>query len=112
MATNKRVMVYIICRMVEMGNQGLGPMISDWWVDCTVNGSKDIAAIKAERNAAGNGSKTSVVQYHVYYADGGHARFKENYYLAEEKALWPSVPTVDPFGLYPTPELLPEQLPV
>jgi len=103
----QRVMVYIICRLVERANAGTGVIVDDWWVDCTVNGSSDIAAIKAERNGAGNGTKTSVVQYHVYYADGGHVRFKENYYLAEETALWPSDPSLRPDPLVPTPELLP-----
>lgn len=107
MATSKRVMVYIICRLIEMDNQGLGPQVDDFWVDCTENGSTDIAAIKAARNAAGNNTKTSVTQYHVYYQDGGHGRFKENYYLTEEKSLWPSVPTTDPAALVPTPEFLP-----
>lgn len=107
MAGDKRVMIYIICRMIEMDNQGLGPMVDDFWVDCTVNGSADIVAIKAARNAAGNGTKTSVTQYHVYYQDGGHGRFKESYYLAEERALWPSLPTADPSVLLPVPEFLP-----
>lgn len=102
----QRVMVYIICRLVEVDQAGTGNIVDDWWVDCTANGSSDIVAIKAARNGAGNNTKTSVVQYHVYYADGGHARFKENYYLAEEKALWPSVPTADPSVLLPTPEYL------
>ncbi|QNO00473.1 hypothetical protein phiPsa347_021 [Pseudomonas phage phiPsa347] len=103
----QRVMVYIICRLVEVAGQGTGAIVDDWWVDCTVNGSADIAAIKAARNGAVNGTKTSVVQYHVYYADGGHAKFKESYYLAEEKALWPSNPTLRPDPLVPTPELMP-----
>lgn len=103
----QRVMVYIICRLVEVSNAGTGTIVDDWWVDCTANGSSDIAGIKAARNAAGNNTKTSVVQYHVYYADGGHARFKESYYLAEEKALWPSDALLRPVPLVPTPELLP-----
>lgn len=103
----QRVMVYIICRLVEVANQGTGAIVDDWWVDCTVNGSSDIAAIKLARNSAGNGTKTSVVQYHVYYADGGHARFKESYYKTEETALWPSNPSLRPDPLVPTPELLP-----
>lgn len=103
----QRVMVYIICRLAEVDQAGTGAIVDDWWVDCTQNGSPDIAAIKAARNGAGNNTKTSVIQYHVYYADGGHARFKENYYLAEEKALWPSNASLRPTPLLPTPELLP-----
>jgi hypothetical protein len=103
----QRVMVYIICRLVEVDQAGTGNIIDDWWVDCTVNGSSDIVAIKAARNGAGNGTKTSVIQYHVYYADGGHNRFKENYYIAEQTALWPSNPSLRPNPLVPTPELLP-----
>uniref|UniRef100_A0AAU6VZ15 Uncharacterized protein n=2 Tax=unclassified bacterial viruses TaxID=12333 RepID=A0AAU6VZ15_9VIRU len=104
---SQRVMVYIICRLVERANAGTGVIVDDWWVDVTTTGSPEVAAIKLERNSAGNGTKTSVVQYHVYYADGGHARFKENYYLAEESALWPSNPALRPDPLLPTPELLP-----
>lgn len=103
----QRVIVYVICRLIEVAGQGLGATVDDWWVDCTENGSADIAAIKAARNGAGNNTKTSVTQYHVYYADGGHARFKENYYLAEEKALFPSNSSLRPNPLVPTPELLP-----
>lgn len=106
----KRVIVYTICRLIEMGNAGTGPQLDDWWVECTEEGSPKIDQIKADRNAAGfaNGtfSKSSVVQYHVYYEDGGHARFKERYYLAEEKNLWPPVKTADPAALSPTPELI------
>lgn len=103
----QRVMVYIICRLVEVSNVGTGSIVDDWWVDVTTTGSTEVAAIKAARNGAGNNTKTSVTQYHVYYADGGHARFKENYYLAEEAALWPSDPSQRPAVLSPTPELLP-----
>lgn len=103
----QRVMVYIICRLVERANAGTGVIVDDWWVDVTEQGSPQVAAIKLERNSAGTGTKTSVVQYHVYYADGGHARFKESYYLTEESALWPSDSTLRPDPLVPTPELLP-----
>lgn len=103
----QRVMVYIICRLVEVSQAGTGNIVDDWWVDCTQNGSSDIAAIKVARNGAGNNTKTSVTQYHVYYADGGHNRFKERYYLEEEAALWPSDASLRPVPLAPVPELLP-----
>ena len=103
----QRVMVYIICRLVERAGQGTGAIVDDWWVDVTTTGSPEVAAIKLARNSAGNNTKTSVVQYHVYYADGGHARFKESYYLKEESALWPSDPSQRPDPLVPTPELMP-----
>lgn len=103
----QRVMVYIICRLVEVSQSGTGVIVDDWWVDVTTSGSPAVAAIKLERNSAGNNTKTSVVQYHVYYADGGHARFKENYYLTEESNLWPSNPALRPDPLVPTPELMP-----
>lgn len=103
----QRVIVYTICRLIEMAGAGTGPMTDDFWVECTEEGSAKIAKVKAERDNAGNNSKTSVVQYHVYYQDGGHARFKERYYLAEEKALFPSLPTDDPASLYPAPEFIP-----
>lgn len=104
---SQRVMVYIICRLVEVSQVGTGAIVDDWWVDVTTTGSPDVAAIKAARDGAGNNTKTSVVQYHVYYADGGHARFKERYYLIEEAALWPSNPALRPDPLLPTPELMP-----
>lgn len=102
-----RIMVYIICRLVEVGGAGTGPIVDDWWVDVTKGGSTDVVAIKSQRDAAGNGTKTSVSQYHVYYADGGHARFKERYYLEEEAALWPSQPDLRKDPLIPIPELSP-----
>lgn len=103
----QRVMTYIICRMIEVAGQGTGAIVDDFWVDVTTTGSPEVAAIKLARNSAGNNTKTSVVQYHVYYADGGHARFKESYYLAEESALWPSNPALRPDPLVPAPELMP-----
>jgi hypothetical protein len=106
MIASPRIMVYVICRLVEIDNAGFGSIVADWWVDCTVNGSSDIAAIKVAHDSAGNNTKTSVSQYHVYYADGGHVRYKERAYLLEEAstARDPSL-RVDP--LVPTPELLP-----
>ena len=102
---NKRVMVYIICRLVESDNMGTGKIVDDFWEDVTENGSVKVAAIKLARNSSGRSTKTSVVQYHVYYADGSHARFKEQYYLTEESALWPTDPSKRPDPLVPTPEL-------
>jgi hypothetical protein len=106
MIASARIMVYVICRLVEVADVGTGATVDDWWVDCTVNGSADITAIKTARDGAGNATKTSVVQYHVYYADGGHVRYKERYYLIEEASTARDASLrVDP--LAPTPELLP-----
>lgn len=102
-----RIMVYVICRLVEVSNRGTGTIVNDWWVDCTVGGSTQIAAIKAARDGAGNSTKTSVVQYHVYYADGGHVRYKERYFLAEEASSPEPDPSLRVDPLLPTPELLP-----
>jgi hypothetical protein len=106
MIASLRTIVYTICRLVEVANMGTGVTVDDWWVDCTVGGSAQIAAIKAARDGAGNATKTSVVQYHVYYADGGHVRYKERYYLIEEASTAVDV-SLRPDPLVPTPELLP-----
>lgn len=106
MIASPRTMVYVICRLVEIDNQGFGTIVDDWWVDCTVDGSPQIDAIKLARNSAGNNTKTSVSQYHVYYQDGGHVRYKERSYLLEEAStVRDGSLRVDP--LVPTPELLP-----
>lgn len=102
-----RIMVYVICRLVEVNNMGTGAIVDDWWVDCTVGGSAQIAAIKAARDGAGLATKTSVAQYHVYYADGGHVRYKERYFIAEEASSPDPDPSLRPNPLVPTPELLP-----
>lgn len=101
-----RTIVYTICRLIEVADQGAGVIVDDWWVECTVEGSTKIAAIKAARDGAGNGTKTSVSQYHVYYADGGHVRYKERYYLIEEASTAVDV-SLRQNPLVPTPELLP-----
>ncbi|UAV89619.1 hypothetical protein [Pseudomonas phage COT4] len=107
MAT-QRVMVYIICWLSVLDNAGAGPILRSEWIDVTANGSSDVVAYKEAVALEEPGNHKAVVtQYHVYYADGGHARFKERYYLIEEAALWPSVPTADPSVLLPTPEYLP-----
>lgn len=107
MAT-QRVMIYIICWLSVLDNAGAGPILRSEWIDVTANGSSDVVAYKevVAQEAPGN-HKAVVTQYHVYYADGGHGRFKERYYLIEEAALWPSVPTTNPAALLPTPEYLP-----
>lgn len=103
----QRVMVYIIARMLEIDNAGAGNAVDDWWVDVTDEGSAKVNAIKEARNAATPGNRTVLERYHVYYADGGHGRFKQREYLIEEAALWPSNPSLRPVPLLPTPELLP-----
>lgn len=103
-----RIMVYVIARLIEVDNAGTGATIDDWWVDATVGGSTYVNSVKAARDAEPQNTKTSVVQYHVYYADGGHQRFtRERLYLAEEAALGPAQPDLMPDPLVPTPELAP-----
>jgi len=106
-ARSPRIAVYVICRLVEVSNMGTGSIVDDWWVDCTVGGSAQIAAIKSARDGAGNSTRTSVAQYHVYYADGGHARYKERYFLTEEASSPKPNPALRVDPLIPTPELLP-----
>lgn len=103
-----RIMVYIIARMIEVDNAGTGATVDDWWVDATVGGSATVAAVKAARDAEPQNTLTSVVQYHVYYADGGHQRFtRERLFLTEEATLGPAQPALMPSPLVPTPELAP-----
>lgn len=105
---SQRVMVYVICWVSVLDNAGAGPILRSEWLDVTENGSSDIVAYKAVVAMEDPGNHKAVVtQYHVYYADGGHARFKERYYLIEEAALWPPNPALRQNPLVPTPELLP-----
>lgn len=106
MIASPRIIVYTICRLIEVADMGAGIIVDDWWVDCTIGGSAQIADIKTARDGAGNATKTSVVQYHVYYADGGHVRYKERYYLIEEASTEVDI-SLRPDPLVPTPELLP-----
>lgn len=104
----ERVIVYVIARMVEMDNIGTGPLLDDWWVDCTLGGSAQIEDLKVSRDdsarESGVHSKTSVSQYHVYYADGGHNRFKERDFKVEESSVKAVEPSADPSSLLPEPE--------
>ena len=106
-----RVITYVLCRLVEIDQAGTGKTVDDFWVECTVEGSALVEKIKADRLAAsqatGLPTKTSATAYHVYYADGGHGRYKNREYLIEEAALWPSDASLRPDPLLPTPELLP-----
>ncbi|CUR44370.1 hypothetical protein VCM_00168 [Pseudomonas phage VCM] len=104
----QRVMVYVICWLSVLDNAGTGPILRSEWIDVTANGSADVTAYKDAVALEAQGNHRAVVtQYHVYYADGGHARFKERYYLIEEAALWPTDASLRPDPLVPTPELLP-----
>ncbi|UAV84679.1 hypothetical protein PHB09_184 [Pseudomonas phage PHB09] len=103
-----RVMVYIIAWVGVLDNAGAGPYLRDEWIDITAQGSAALVPYKAAvaEEPPGN-HKAVVTQYHVYFADGGHGRYKERDYLILEKSLWPSVPTSNPSALVPTPEYLP-----
>ncbi|MND53008.1 hypothetical protein D3C80_440340 [compost metagenome] len=111
MVVSQRVPVYIICRLIEMGNAGTGPLLDQWWVDCTVGGSVFVDSVKAQRNAdsvaAGAPSRTNAMEYHIYYEDGGHNRLNERYFKQEEAILGAAQPAKAPIPLVPTPELLP-----
>ncbi|WKV20406.1 hypothetical protein 16Q_013c [Pseudomonas phage 16Q] len=103
-----RVMVYIIAWVGVLDNAGAGPYLRDEWIDITERGSADLVPYKAAvaEEPPGN-HKAVVTQYHVYFADGGHGRYKERDYLILEKSLWPPVPTTNPSALLPTPEFIP-----
>lgn len=101
----QRVIVYTIAWVGIMDNAGAGPLLESFWIDVTTTGSAGVASWKATIAAPHKGVLS---QYHVYFADGGHARYKtEREFLVQENLSGPAVPTADPSLLVPTPELLP-----
>lgn len=103
--TTQRIMVHIQAWLVQYEN--LTNMIDNWWIDVTTTGSAGVASAIAEANAnAPSNVKTYVTQYHVYFADGGHARYNERDFKAQETKLGPAQPELAPDPLVPTPEPL------
>lgn len=100
---SQRVMVYIIAWVATLDNSGAGPVLSQEWIDVTDGGSAKVEEFKASIVSPHKGV---VSQYHVYFEDGGHARYNEREFLIQEKALGPAQPDKRPETLYPTPELV------
>jgi len=106
MIASSRVMVYIqvwLTKTVLGANQ-----IDSWWVDVTEGGSvAALAACAAQDAIEPLNIRTYVSQYHVYFADGGHARYKTTRAMKiDEDKMGPAQPLLAPNPLVPTPEEL------
>lgn len=85
--------------------------ITNFWVECTGDGTAGsggsaymatyLAAYQATLPA---GDKAAITQYHVYFADGGHARYTPASFKIQETNLGPADPSLAPSPLVPTPE--------
>lgn len=101
----QRVIIYIIAWVGVLDNAGAGPILSQEWIDVTTTGSAGVAAWRASIQSPHKGVLS---QYHVYFADGGHARYKtDREFIIQENLSGPAVPTANPALLVPTPEYVP-----
>lgn len=101
----QRTMVHIQAWIAQY--QNLTTLVDNWWIDVTDTGSAGVAAAIAAANAASAPNvKAAVTQYHVYFADGGHARYNERDFKIQETKLGPAQPDLAPVPLVPTPEPL------
>ncbi|ATN92899.1 hypothetical protein QGX11_gp136 [Pseudomonas phage PPSC2] len=102
---SQRVIIYTIAWVGVLDNAGAGPILSQEWIDVTTTGSAGVAAWKATIQSPHKGVLS---QYHVYFQDGGHARYKtDREFIIQEKLSGPAIPTADPSLLVPTPEFVP-----
>lgn len=100
-----RIMVHIQAWIAQY--QNVSTLVDSWWIDCTSGGSATVASAIAAANAAAPANvKAAVTQYHVYFADGGHARYNERDFKLQEAKLGPAQPELAPVPLVPTPEAL------
>lgn len=103
--TDQRVMVYIQAWIAQYKN--VSTLVDSWWIDVTDTGSAGVAVAIAEADANSTVNvRAKVTQYHVYFADGGHARYNERDFKIQEAALGPAQPNLAPSPLVPTPEEL------
>lgn len=82
--------------------------VDNFWINVSEGGLPQADAKLAELNegmAGTPGNKHSVTQYHCYFEDGGHARYRIRYDIVNAWGWYgPMQPTKAPVPLAPKPE--------
>lgn len=80
--------------------------VENWWIDVSTNGLVGAdAALAALRADAPPTITYAISQYHVYFQDGGHVRYKLRYDMNNAEKLYGAYhPELAPYPLVPTPE--------
>lgn len=83
-----------------------GAQVSSWWINCSEGGLPQADAALALLNVGATpGNMHSVSQYHCYFEDGGHARYRLRYDIVNAYNLYgPMHPELAPVPLVPKPE--------
>lgn len=83
-----------------------GVVVDDWWINVSEGGLPQADAILAELNiGATPGNNHAVSQYHCYFEDGGHVRYRLRYDIVNAWGKYgPMQPEKAPVPLVPKPE--------
>lgn len=81
-------------------------VVESWWINVSEGGLVQADAIMAEYNiGATPGNMHSISQYHCYFEDGGHARYRIRYDIVNAWDKYgPMQPEKAPVPLLPKPE--------
>lgn len=98
-----RIIVAMYAWIAESTNQ---MPTSNWWINVTDGGLPVCDQYVIDRNASTPSNvKAAVSQYHVYFADGGHARYKLRYDIVNAWTQYsPIQANLAPVPLLPKPE--------
>lgn len=98
-----RVLVAMYAWVVKSAN---GVQVDNWWINVSTGGLPEADAILADLNVgATTGNMHSVAQYHCYFEDGGHARYRIRYDITNAWGWYgPMQPDKAPVPLAPKPE--------
>lgn len=80
--------------------------VRNWWIDVSSTGLAGADAALAELRANAQPTFTHAIsQYHCYFQDGGHVRYKLRYDMQNAEKLYGAYhPELAPSPLVPTPE--------
>lgn len=83
-----------------------GSQVDDWWINVSQGGLVEADAVLAALNVGATPGNNHVVsQYHCYFEDGGHARYRIRYDINNAWNWYgPMQPEKAPVPLEPKPE--------
>lgn len=98
-----RVLVAMYAWIVKREND---QSVANWWINVSEGGLPQADAILADLNVGLSPSNNHAVsQYHCYFEDGGHARYRLRYDIVNAWGWYgPMQPTKAPVPLAPKPE--------
>ena len=83
-----------------------GVVVDNWWINVSEGGLPQCdAELEALNEGLTAGNRHAISQYHCYFADGGHARYRLRYDIQNAWNLYgPMQPSLAPVPLSPKPE--------